>query len=30
MANIPAVNDQNFEAEVLKAPMAVVDFWAEW
>jgi thioredoxin-like negative regulator of GroEL len=30
MANIPAVNDQTFEAEVLKAPSAVVDFWAEW
>jgi thioredoxin-like negative regulator of GroEL len=30
MAGIPAVNDQTFEAEVLKAPAAVVDFWAEW
>jgi thioredoxin-like negative regulator of GroEL len=30
MVNIPAVNDSNFDAEVLKAPAAVVDFWAEW
>lgn len=29
MANLPAVTDQNFEAEVLKAPAAVVDFWSE-
>lgn len=29
MSNLPAVTDQNFEAEVLKAPAAVVDFWGE-
>ncbi len=27
--NIPAVSDQDFDAEVLKAPAAVVDFWGE-
>jgi hypothetical protein len=26
---IPAVTDQDFDAEVLKAPVAVVDFWGE-
>jgi hypothetical protein len=30
MAHLPAVTDQNFDAEVLKAPAALVDFWAEW
>ena len=30
MSTLAAVNDQNFDAEVLKAPNAVVDFWAEW
>jgi thioredoxin-like negative regulator of GroEL len=30
MSNIPAVTDQSFEADVLKAPAAMVDFWAEW
>jgi hypothetical protein len=29
MANLPAVTDQTFEAEVLKAPAALVDFWSE-
>ena len=24
------VNDDNFEAEVLKSEKAIVDFWAEW
>jgi hypothetical protein len=27
--SIPAVTDQDFDAEVLKAPAAVVDFWGE-
>lgn len=27
MANLPAVTDQTFEAEILKAPAAIVDFW---
>jgi len=27
MSNLPAVTDQTFEAEVLQAPAAVVDFW---
>jgi thioredoxin-like negative regulator of GroEL len=30
VANIPAVTDQNFSTEVLQAPAAMVDFWAEW
>lgn len=30
MAHLPAVNDQTFAAEVLEAPAALVDFWAEW
>ena len=30
MAHLPAVNDQSFDAEVLKATAALVDFWAEW
>jgi thioredoxin-like negative regulator of GroEL len=30
VSNLAAVNDQNFSAEVLKAPAAIVDFWAEW
>jgi hypothetical protein len=30
MAHLAAVNDQTFDAEVLKAPAALVDFWAEW
>ncbi len=31
MADIAAVNDEEFEANVLKAPGPVlVDFWAEW
>jgi hypothetical protein len=30
MAHLPAVNDQSFDVEVLKAPAALVDFWAEW
>ena len=30
MSNLQAVTDQNFDAEVLKAPAVVVDFWAEW
>jgi hypothetical protein len=29
MSNLPAVTDQNFDQEVLKAPAAVVDFWGE-
>ncbi|QDH15410.1 thioredoxin [Oecophyllibacter saccharovorans] len=30
-ANVVAANDQNFDAEVLKATGPVlVDFWAEW
>jgi len=29
MSNLPAVTDQTFEAEVLKAAAAVVDFWGE-
>lgn len=27
MSNLPAVTDQSFDAEVLKAPAAVVDVW---
>jgi len=30
MSKLTAVNDQSFDAEVLKAPAALVDFWAEW
>ena len=30
MSTLPPVTDQNFDAEVLKAPAALVDFWAEW
>lgn len=30
MSNLSAVTDQNFQQEVLGAPAAVVDFWAEW
>jgi thioredoxin 1 len=31
MANAVAVTDQNFEAEVLRAPIPVLaDFWAAW
>ena len=30
MSHLPAVTDQNFNAEVLQAPAALVDFWAEW
>jgi thioredoxin-like negative regulator of GroEL len=30
MSKLAEVTDQNFEAEVLKAPAALVDFWAEW
>jgi hypothetical protein len=30
MSTLPAVTDQNFDAEVLKAPAVLVDFWAEW
>jgi len=25
--SIPAVSDRDYEAEVLKAPAAIVDFW---
>ncbi len=30
MSHLAQVNDQNFTAEVLQAPAALVDFWAEW
>ena len=30
MSNLAAVNDATFAAEVLQAPAAIVDFWAEW
>lgn len=30
MTSLPAVDDQNFDQEVLAAPAALVDFWAEW
>jgi thioredoxin-like negative regulator of GroEL len=30
VSNLAAVTDQTFAAEVLKAPAAIVDFWAEW
>jgi hypothetical protein len=29
MSTLPAVTDADFEAEVLQAPAAVVDFWGE-
>lgn len=29
MADVPSVTDDNFEAEVLKEPVAVVDFWGD-
>ncbi len=29
MSNLPAVTDQSFDAEVLKAGAAIVDFWGE-
>jgi hypothetical protein len=29
MSNLPGVTDQTFEAEVLQAPAALVDFWGE-
>ncbi len=29
MSNLPAVSDQTFDAEVLKAPTALVDVWGE-
>jgi hypothetical protein len=29
MSNLPAVSDQNFDAEVLKSAAAVVDVWGE-
>ena len=29
MSNLPAVTDQNFQAEVIGAPAALVDFWAD-
>lgn len=30
MSHLPAVTDRTFAAEVLQAPAALVDFWAEW
>jgi len=30
MSHLAQVNDQNFAQEVLQAPAALVDFWAEW
>jgi hypothetical protein len=27
MSTLPPVTDQTFEAEILKAPTAIVDFW---
>ena len=30
MTHLAAVTDQTFGAEVLQAPVALVDFWAEW
>ncbi len=30
MSTLPAVTDLTFAQEVLKAPAAMVDFWAEW
>jgi hypothetical protein len=30
MSQLPAVNDQSFQAQVLEAPAVLVDFWAEW
>jgi hypothetical protein len=29
MSNLPAVTDADFDAQVLKAPSAIVDFWGE-
>ena len=29
MSNLPAVTDGDFDAQVLKAPAAIVDFWGE-
>ena len=29
MAHLPAVTDQTFDAEVIQAPAALVDFWGE-
>lgn len=30
MSSLPQVTDKDFASEVLKAPAALVDFWAEW
>jgi hypothetical protein len=27
MSTLPAVTDQDFASEILKAPAAIVDFW---
>lgn len=29
MSHLPAVTDNNYQAEVLDAPVAVVDFWGD-
>jgi hypothetical protein len=29
MSNLPAVTDADFDAQVIKAPAAIVDFWGE-
>jgi hypothetical protein len=29
MSNLPAVTDADFDAQVLKAPAAIVDFWGD-